>query len=267
MVDQNTFLETLLSVKEIITTSETPMKEDEILSYFADMELDGSQKAMVIDYLTNPENYKEEREASGEEESITGDIQSEDASASKRNYASVSSDVERPEVDVYQMYLEDVEQLDVCSAQELDGYYRLLLQGDASVIEKISFAWLKKITDIAQQYLEPKLLLEDLVQEGNMGLFMELSRLCGSMEKENPEELLNRAVEQAIVAYAAQMRDAKELEDAIVGKINLVNAAKTILTEENQKVPTIKELAEYTKIPEAELEALQEMMEEADKEK
>ncbi len=245
MVDQHTFLETLNSVKEIIATSETTMSEEAMLGYFKDMDLDGSQKAMVIDYLTNPENYKEKEEKKPEEETS----ESED------------------ELNVYQMYLDELEQLNTYSEEEVNGFYRLLLQGDDSVIEKISHAWLVRVTDIAQQYLEEKLLLEDLVQEGNIALFMELSRLCGSMEKNDPEELLRQAVERGIMEYAAQIRDAKEMEDSIVGKINLVNAAKTILTEENNAVPTLKELAEYTKIAESELEALQDIMEEANSKK
>lgn len=245
MVDQHTFLETLNSVKEIIATSETTMSEEAMLGYFKDMDLDGSQKAMVIDYLTNPENYKEKEEKKPEEETS----ESED------------------ELNVYQMYLDELEQLNTYSEEEVNGFYRLLLQGDDSVIEKISHAWLVRVTDIAQQYLEEKLLLEDLVQEGNIALFMELSRLCGSMEKNDPEELLRQAVERGIMEYAAQIRDAKEMEDSIVGKINLVNAAKTILTEENNEVPTLKELAEYTKIAESELEALQDIMEEANSKK
>ena len=245
MVDQHTFLETLNSVKEIIATSETTMSEEAMLGYFKDMDLDGRQKAMVIDYLTNPENYKEKEEKKPEEETS----ESED------------------ELNVYQMYLDELEQLNTYSEEEVNGFYRLLLQGDDSVIEKISHAWLVRVTDIAQQYLEEKLLLEDLVQEGNIALFMELSRLCGSMEKNDPEELLRQAVERGIMEYAAQIRDTKEMEDSIVGKINLVNAAKTILTEENNAVPTLKELAEYTKIAESELEALQDIMEEANSKK
>lgn len=245
MVDQHTFLETLNSVKEIIATSETTMSEEAMLGYFKDMNLDGSQKAMVIDYLTNPENYKEKEEKKPEEETS----ESED------------------ELNVYQMYLDELEQLNTYSEEEVNGFYRLLLQGDDSVIEKISHAWLVRVTDIAQQYLEEKLLLEDLVQEGNIALFMELSRLCGSMEKNDPEELLRQAVERGIMEYAAQIRNAKEMEDSIVGKINLLNAAKTILTEENNAVPTLKELAEYTKIAESELEALQDIMEEANSKK
>ncbi|MGN0496644.1 MAG: hypothetical protein ACI4GW_10495 [Lachnospiraceae bacterium] len=252
MVDQNTFLDTLNSVKEIIATAEVPLKEDEILAYFKDMELDGSQKAMVIDYLTNPDNYKESKE-------------NDDSQSETEENRGGESPSDESNINVYQMYLEELGQLSVYSVEEVEELYRLLLQGDNSVIEKISHAWLLRVTNIAQQYMEPSLLLEDLVQEGNMALFLELSRLCGSMEKGNVEEMLNRAVGNAILAYAGELRDAKELEDSIVGKVNLVNAAKTILAEENNVMPSVKELADYTKMSEKELEALLDIMEEANK--
>ena len=53
----------------------------------------------------------------------------------------------------------------------------------------------------------------------------------------------------------------------MVGKINLVNAARTILEEENGQAPTVKELAEYTKIAEWELESIQDIMKEAENKK
>ena len=43
-------------------------------------------------------------------------------------------------------------------------------------------------------------------------------------------------------------------EHAMVGKVTLVNEAKKYLTEENGKEPTIKELSEYTRLSEEELE-------------
>lgn len=258
MVDQNTFLETLNSVKEIIATAETPMKEDEILKYFADMELDGSQKAMVIDYLMNPDTYKEEQSESQQSEE-------ENKPETTNENPNVFED-HTEQVNVYQMYLSELEGLENYSLDEMDEFYKKLLQGDDSVIEKISNVWLKRVTDIANQYMDPRLLLEDLVQEGNMALFLELTRLCGSMEKCDVEESLMKAIETGIMNYASELRDEKELEDSIVGKVNLVNAARSILTEENGKVPTIKELADYTKMSEQELEGLQEMIEEANKE-
>lgn len=252
MVDQNTFLETLNSVKDIISTAEVPMKEEEILSYFKDMELDGQQKAMVIDYLMNPQNYKEQQEDSVE--------------AAVPDSKETPKDLEQSQAfNVFEMYLEELDTLKTYSPEELDGFYRLLLQGDDSVIEKISHAWLLRVTNLAQQYMEPKLLLEDLVQEGNIALFMELQRLCGSMEKVEVEVALNKAIEQGIVAYASEIRDVKEMEDSIASKMNLIHAARNILAEEKGQVPSVKELAEYTKISENELKELLNMIEEAQK--
>ncbi len=257
MVDQNTFLETLNSVKDIISTAEVPMKEEEILSYFKDMELDGSQKAMVIDYLMTPENYKEQQEDSKEDRAADIHNTEEPVPGGVKSFSG--------ELNVYQMYLEELDTLQTYSAEEVDRFYRLLLQGDDSVIEKISHAWLLRITNLAQQYMEPKLLLEDLVQEGNIALFMELQRLCGSMEKVDVEMALNEAIEQGIMNYAGEIRDTKEMEESIASKMNLIQAARNILTEEKGRVPEIKELVQYTKISEKELTKLLDMIEEADR--
>lgn len=251
MVDQNTFLETLNSVKEIISTAEAPMKEEEILAYFRDMELDGAQKSMVIDYLTNPETYKTNPENS--DVGVTG---AEETSGNENADENIN---------VYGMYLEELQGLQAVSKKELDGFYRLLLQGDDSVVEKISNAWLVRITKVAERYQEDKLLLEDLVQEGNIALLMELYRLCGSMEKSDVEELLSQAVETGMMNYAGMVRDEKEQENSVVGKMNLISAARNILTEENGKVPTLKELAEYTRMDLDELENIQDMIDEAEK--
>ena len=54
MTDQNTFMELIKSVAEIIKTSEEPMSEEEILGYFSDMDLDDQQKKIIMEYLLNP---------------------------------------------------------------------------------------------------------------------------------------------------------------------------------------------------------------------
>ena len=50
MLDQNTFMETVREVSEIIGTASEPLSREEILSYFAAMELNETQKEMVLEY-------------------------------------------------------------------------------------------------------------------------------------------------------------------------------------------------------------------------
>ena len=88
MLDQQAFMETLQSVAEIMRTAETPMTEEEILSYFKDMELSDAQKNMVMDYLNNVENRTEEEMTDGGQTESESDIPAESK--------------------VYQMYLEDL---------------------------------------------------------------------------------------------------------------------------------------------------------------
>ena len=243
MVDQQTFMDTIASVAEIMRTAEIPMTEQEILSYFADMELSDAQKARVMDYLKNPEMVADTTEEN------TRDTTEEDIPNSK----------------VYQMYLEDLAGIPQYEEEEKITLYKALLAGDEKAIEPISMFSLKKVLQIADKYMEPKLLVEDLVQEGNVALFMKLSELCGCEKSYDVEEELERAIEQAIVNYAAEIDNESEQERSLVGKLSLVHEAKKLLTEENGAEPTIEELAEYTKMDVEELQELEDFVKENEK--
>ena len=123
-------------------------------------------------------------------------------------------------------------------------------------------AWLKKVLTIAEKYIEPKLVVEDLVQEGNMALFLKLQELLGSGQAEDVEEILSAAVEEGIMSYCSMMSGERELENTLVGKISLVHEAKKILTMEKGQEPTLEELADYTKMSVEELADLDEVMKE-----
>lgn len=53
MLDQNTFIETVQSVAEIIRTSAEPIGRDEIMSYFKDMELNKAQEDMYLNFSSH----------------------------------------------------------------------------------------------------------------------------------------------------------------------------------------------------------------------
>lgn len=240
MIDQQAFMETLQSVAEIMRTAETPMTEEEILGYFKDMELSDAQKNMVMDYLNNVESQAEEETTDG---------------------GQTESESEMPvESKVYQMYLEDLAGIPEYNEEERITFYKALLAGDEKAIEPISMFSLRNVLKIADKYIEPKLLVEDLVQEGNVALFLKLSELCGCGQSYDVEQELENAIEQAIVAYASEMSNEREQESTLVGKLSLVHEAKKLLAEENGTEPTIAELAAYTKMDEEELQELEDLI-------
>ena len=239
MTDQNTFMEMIKNVEEIIKMSEKPMSEAEILQYFDDMELNKEQKMLVLDYLMNPTDEGELPD--GKE---------------------IEDGVENPTLQskVFSMYLEELAFLPQYTGQEKEELYKKLLQGEEKTIETLSAVWLKKVLTIAKTYIEPKLNVEDLVQEGNMALFIKLQELCGSKAKADVEKLLEEAVEKGIMDYVSEVNGERELENTVLGKIGLVNEARKLLAEEKGQVPTIEELSEYTKIPVEELEDIEDLI-------
>lgn len=249
MVDQSIFMETVNSVSEIMKVAEKPMSEQDILAYFKDMELTAEQEKIVLEYLSKP---KEEENSDAGQGKAAGKGDEPEESSEKSL--------------VFQMYLEELESIPQYGHMEELEMYQALLQGDESAIRKISDCWLVRVLEIAKGYMMPKLNIEDLVQEGNMALFLALKQLCGSGKCDDAESVLKMAVEEGIMNYASEMNSTRKAEEAMLAKISLVHAARKLLKEENGAEPTIEQIAEYTKMSLEELTDLFELLEKAQSE-
>ena len=105
---------------------------------------------------------------------------------------------------------------------------------------------------------------EDVVQEGNMALFLKLSDLCGSKEKCDVEAELEQAIEEAMKASIREMAGEDDSENAILGKVSLVNEAKNYLAKEKGSEPSMQEVGDYTKMSQEELTDIYELIKKAD---
>ena len=170
-----------------------------------------------------------------------------------------------PDSPMFKMYLEELDEIPEYSKEEQDELYKKLLNGDESVIHTISNMWLKSVLDMAKKLAVTKEGFEDVVQEGNMALFLRLSELCGSHEKVDVEEELLTAVEEAMKSCIREQTGEDENENSVVGKVALVSEAVNYLKKQNGAQPTQKELADYVKIPEDELADILYMIDKAKK--
>ena len=240
MLDQSVFTETIHEVAEIIRTSATPLSKEEILSYFKEMELNEQQENMVLEFLLTPH---EEEEAEEETEENEGGEQ-EAADWQETSDASVlaQNDPDKKEEEMYQK----------------------LLAGDESVINPISDSWMIKVLETARKLAVTSEGFEDVIQEGNMALFLKLTELCGCEEKTDVEAELQGAVETAMKSSILAEEGEDEDEKAMVGKLALVNEAKKYLAEENGREATVQELAAYTQLTEEELSDILLLIQKAD---
>ena len=248
MLNQNVFMETLREVKEIVKTAAEPLTKDEMLGYFSEMDLNEEQKNMVINYLLAPE----EEPVSEPEEAVEEDEAEQ-----------IFEEVQ--ESKVFKMFMEEVEGLKAYKPEELSMMYIKLLQGDKAVITPISEGWMKRVVEIARKENANRFSLEDIIQEGNMGLFLKLTELCGSKAAVNVEEELTEAVKESMKAYISEIAGEDDNEQAVVGKVNLINEAIKFLQGPNGERPSMKAMAEYTGLDEEELKEILDIIEKADK--
>ena len=273
MLDQSVFTETIHEVAEIIRTSATPLSKEEILSYFKEMELNEQQESMVLEFLLTPHEEEEAEEETeenegGEQEAADWQETSEASvlaqnDPDKKEEKNAEPDV-LPETKVFQMYLEEISSLPVYSGKKQEEMYQKLLAGDESVINPISDSWMIKVLETARKLAVTSEGFEDVIQEGNMALFLKLTELCGCEEKTDVEAELQGAVETAMKSSILAEEGEDEDEKAMVGKLALVNEAKKYLAEENGREATVQELAAYTQLTEEELSDILLLIQKAD---
>lgn len=305
MLDQSLFTETIHEVSEIIRVSQGNMTREEILGYFKDMDLNEEQQNMVLEFLLNPhpederiaENAQDDASLSGDgdpddesnplykteglydEESVVSghasangiqpEIKGDTVKAVKdSNGASTSSD-EAEHTGVFQMYLDELNELSTYSKGKQEEMYKALLDGDEGVIADITNCWLPVVLENAKKLTESNDpdSLQDVVQEGNMALFLCLTELCGSHEKVDVESELATEIENAMKSCILEEEGEGESEEAMVGKVALVNEAVKYLEKEKGMKPSVTELAEYTKVPASELDEILLYIEKANQKK
>lgn len=272
MIDKVKFMETLRSVAEVARVAQEPLTREEIISYFDDIELNEEQLTMVYNYLQNPmlgqeeptkeEEVKEETES--EEDEFGGKIEDlSDFEASEYHYHPkekvkpvVKTEFEKS-VDnskFLAMYLEDLGDINTLANNEAQELYMRLIDGDISVMDRISDDWLSRVVELAKTYSANNVNYEDLIQEGNIGLISGMNQLLGLKKMIDVEEYLKESIQKAMEDYIDEIMETDDWEATIIAKTTLINEARKYLAEENVRIPTNKELADYTKIPEQEIE-------------
>lgn len=245
MLDKASFMETLREVGEIIKVSDVPLSKEEILNYFKEYDLDDTKKEMIFNYLLSPQ--EESKDTSNDD---VNEENSENVNLDEDNSDDALTKIDdlMPKSVMFQMYLEELSQIKEYSSEQVEDMCKRLCEGDESVINCLSEALLSKVYDMAKKHLSEKYNLEDVIQEGNMGLFLELSRICEEKEQCNVLEKVSEQIESCMKAYICEVTGEEDSEKTVLGKAQLVSEARKYLTEQNGTIPSDIELAQFTKL-------------------
>lgn len=276
MVDKITFMETLHSVQEIAKASAVPLTKEEITSYFQDMDLSKEQQEMIYQFLQMPQE-----ETDGETEQQGGGSTGKGRKSSLRSRSSQASGGSGKKTGNphFQMYLREISAVPTLEREQQNILYQRLLEGEGTVMEEISHQWLEKIVQIAEEYVTPRVFLEDLVQEGNIGLLLGLGQLLGKAaaygmengkclkeaQQKKLEEQLEGLAREGMEQYRQEIEGEVDSENTILAKVSLIHEARKALAEENGTDPTVQELCDYTRISTEEIADILDLHEKARK--
>ena len=152
------------------------------------------------------------------------------------------------------IYLKEIGRIPLLTAEEELELGRQIAEGDTEARRKMEEANLRLVVAVAKHYAGKGMQFMDLIQEGNMALWMALSALP---EVEGAAELDSYLEKQVVAAFENHIREVTGDTDqvqAVLGKAALLHEARKYLAKENSQDPSIRQLSEYTHISPEEIQ-------------
>ena len=146
-------------------------------------------------------------------------------------------------------YLQEIGREELITVDEEVELAQRIRMGDMEALEKLTKANLRFVVSVAKQYQNQGLSLDDLISEGNLGLI----KAAQKFDETRGFKFISYAVwwiRQAILQALAEHSRMVRLPLNLVGGINKINKQIAKFEQENQRKPTIEELASELDVPE-----------------
>jgi RNA polymerase primary sigma factor len=141
-------------------------------------------------------------------------------------------------------YLQEVGREPLISSDEEVILAQRIREGDSKALEKLTKANLRFVISVAKQYQNQGLPLQDLINEGNMGLI----RAAEKFDETRGFKFISYAVwwiRQSILQALAEQARIVRLPLNKIGTLNKINKAYSLLEQEHERPPTSEELSEH----------------------
>jgi RNA polymerase primary sigma factor len=153
----------------------------------------------------------------------------------------------------YRMYLDELKQVKPCTEAEEAALLTAALAGEEAAKERLVEGNLHRVVEISKAYLGKGVLAADLIQEGNMALFMAVSTY---QAEENFRLHVLREVENAMVEAIREQTGSDEILNTMAAEANALMKATEQLAERYGREATSEELAEYLRMSKDRVETL-----------
>ena len=150
-------------------------------------------------------------------------------------------------------YLQEIGREEMISVEEEVELAQRIKKGDRDALEKLTRANLRFVVSVAKQYQNHGLSLPDLINEGNVGLI----KAAEKFDETRGFKFISYAVwwiRQSILQAIAEQSRIVRLPLNQVGSVNKINKVLNQFEQENERRPSIYEIAESVDLPQEKIE-------------
>ena len=146
-------------------------------------------------------------------------------------------------------YLQEISHEELISVEEEVELAQRIRKGDRKALEKLAKANLRFVVSVAKQYQNQGLSLPDLINEGNLGLI----KAAEKFDETRGFKFISYAVwwiRQSILQAIAEQSRIVRLPLNQVGSVNKINKILNRFEQENERRPSVDEIADKIDLPE-----------------
>jgi len=161
----------------------------------------------------------------------------------------------RKESESLERYFQEISKVDLLTIDEEISLARRIKKGDQAALEKLTKANLRFVVSVAKQYQNRNLSLNDLINEGNLGLVKAAQRF----DETRGFKFISYAVwwiRQSIMQALAEQSRIVRLPLNRTGALNKIHQAFSELEQKFEREPTPEELSQILEMDETEITTL-----------
>ncbi len=262
--NKNKFQEMLREILEIARVQGNQLGMNEIRNLFGNLNLREAQYEHIFAYLAA--NHIKVRGYTATESEYTQALLKESQNTEDTDYGQDRSKIDtdhkkQPSSHIYdedsaylEMYLEDLKAIKESTYEEEIILINKILKGDDFAKKRYIEANLHNVVKIAADYKNQGVSMEDLIQEGNIGLISSMEMMSEVKNCKQGKEMALDFIRKYMEAAIAEQKENSSFEDSIVEKINHIREGANELAKDLGRKANIQELAGYIKIPVEEIE-------------
>ena len=160
------------------------------------------------------------------------------------------------EEEFLEQYRKDMQLVARQEKDVLEGLFRAAKDGEQEAVHRLSEYYMEKVLMVAEEYAHRGMLIQDLIQEGNIGLLMGLHALSELEAEESPEEYLEREIRKSIRLAMEEQNGETRVGAEVTDKLNKLADSITELTEDLGREVSPEELSVFLDMPLEEIEDL-----------